>query len=808
MSNRIQFRRDTAARWAEVNPILMEGEIGIETDSKPYKIKVGDGVNTWNQLGYSWGVGNIVNNPDDEDIVSENNMLKFADKAYDTDNFSGLGHKYLRKNLVTGADGTTKNVLTQDMVSAENTIYIIQYDYDLNSETITVPNGCTLQFEGGSLANGKLSGYININASEDYVIFYNISSSNIDLRNAVVYSQWFGQHKDVDNCQDFIHSALDFAGRVKVMLPSYSIKINSSIILRQGSYLAQPNNLLYSNFITCYIEPIVSDIDCIQIGNEDLSKSYIKYRLDDIAIECPSTSNAYRTCIGVAFRHTEMGMLNGLYVSGCKEGMAFIYHVNIAQNDNIHIEDCEYGIHIYEGDGGTGSNFLNAIYLRPRLISTNCDNPILIEGGIITTIEGGACEIGGYSQQLSCFINVKNNAEVNLIGCLWGEGNYTEGWGVFEGNSRTHLLGDNHILTQAVIKDYAVVTADKYNHALLFENYFKVGVNLKNYIISAIDYSYIISENTTFGFPYDYITNKKCPDVHMRFNENSSNNSYCVSCPILMTDITPSYEADDKLFFFSTMYIENYEWKFYLNDSDFFVITFRNASSTTNTLLISAGFYMDGELKNKNYFTISKITEDMFNSSNDYYNGMLIGFYIDLSLAEFIIYIGENIYKYNLSLIDNYKTGLTFKYKYYQSTQTVQDTDYLIRNGFYYILLRTDVIIPRYVLKKLMSDYKKLFNIDGKRYDYNFLPKREKGVIIETNRGYCKCYKTSIDSINTKNECILSSYYMLNINVSKFKTRPELSADDSGFQCFDTTLNKPIWWTGSVWVDATGTEVS
>ena len=30
---------------------------------------------------------------------------------------------------------------------------------------------------------------------------------------------------------------------------------------------------------------------------------------------------------------------------------------------------------------------------------------------------------------------------------------------------------------------------------------------------------------------------------------------------------------------------------------------------------------------------------------------------------------------------------------------------------------------------------------------------------------------------------------------------------DTGFQYFDTTINKPIWWTGSSWVDATGTQV-
>ena len=38
-------------------------------------------------------------------------------------------------------------------------------------------------------------------------------------------------------------------------------------------------------------------------------------------------------------------------------------------------------------------------------------------------------------------------------------------------------------------------------------------------------------------------------------------------------------------------------------------------------------------------------------------------------------------------------------------------------------------------------------------------------------------------------------------------TRPILTADDKGFQFFDETLGKPIYWNGSAWVDATGTPV-
>ena len=50
MSNRIQQRRDTSNRWSEVNPILSEGEMGLETDTR--KAKMGNGIDNWNNLPY------------------------------------------------------------------------------------------------------------------------------------------------------------------------------------------------------------------------------------------------------------------------------------------------------------------------------------------------------------------------------------------------------------------------------------------------------------------------------------------------------------------------------------------------------------------------------------------------------------------------------------------------------------------------------------------------------------------------------------------------------------------------------------
>lgn len=34
--------------------------------------------------------------------------------------------------------------------------------------------------------------------------------------------------------------------------------------------------------------------------------------------------------------------------------------------------------------------------------------------------------------------------------------------------------------------------------------------------------------------------------------------------------------------------------------------------------------------------------------------------------------------------------------------------------------------------------------------------------------------------------------------------RPDLTASDAGFMYFDTTLGRPVWWSGTGWVDATG----
>jgi hypothetical protein len=58
MASKIQLRRDTAANWTSINPILSQGEPGYEIDSR--KIKYGNGSSVWNDLPYFKGdTGNL-----------------------------------------------------------------------------------------------------------------------------------------------------------------------------------------------------------------------------------------------------------------------------------------------------------------------------------------------------------------------------------------------------------------------------------------------------------------------------------------------------------------------------------------------------------------------------------------------------------------------------------------------------------------------------------------------------------------------------------------------------------------------------
>ena len=98
---------------------------------------------------------NVTNYPDDEDITSVDNMLKLKDRESDAANFQSKGYVILRKNLRL-VNGVVKNILTQDMINQDDTIYEIRYDFDLDGMKVMLNKGVSLCLVGGDIKNGKL----------------------------------------------------------------------------------------------------------------------------------------------------------------------------------------------------------------------------------------------------------------------------------------------------------------------------------------------------------------------------------------------------------------------------------------------------------------------------------------------------------------------------------------------------------------------------------------------------------------------------------------------------------------------------
>lgn len=111
MATQIQIRRDTAANWASINPILAEGEQGLEKDTG--KIKIGDGINLWQNLNYlneggTWGsiTGTLTNQTDLitalNGKVAANDEITGATKTKITYDAKGL--------VIAGADASTADI--------------------------------------------------------------------------------------------------------------------------------------------------------------------------------------------------------------------------------------------------------------------------------------------------------------------------------------------------------------------------------------------------------------------------------------------------------------------------------------------------------------------------------------------------------------------------------------------------------------------------------------------------------------------------------------------------------------------------
>ena len=180
--DRIQFRRDTSANWTTYNPVLMEGEVGYETDTKMRKI--GDGTHNWNDLDYL-AAENITNDfGDNENAVlsqkSTSNILKLLGDS------TGLYTGLIKVNKES--PGPYEFILDSNLEFSALTYYeveIIDTEGVLNSFGFMCTN---------TLGEDIFSRDLSVNTLHKTIIFYtgthfrfNFSSTQINKSGTIKY---------------------------------------------------------------------------------------------------------------------------------------------------------------------------------------------------------------------------------------------------------------------------------------------------------------------------------------------------------------------------------------------------------------------------------------------------------------------------------------------------------------------------------------------------------------------------------------------------------------------------------------------
>lgn len=276
---------------------------------------------------------------DSEDITAtvdnlNQTSLTFADKNYNTADYSGLGRVYLRKNIQTVVNPNTgitysTNFLTQAMLSKENTIYIIQYDYNLNGQTITIPSGCVLLFEGGSISNGTLKGSSTIILGETNHIFINLNvlgtwgnSFKLSYFNKpeLNYDSFIDIQKGINaiaNTPNKFIIDIDCWGSSFVFVPSNThILINSTITKTapEGGFSIFPKNADTGGFDS--IKNVIIEGDGILDQNtrntNDVSASFIRcYHASNITIKNLTFKDSAN------YHYIELGAVDRVLIDGC-----------------------------------------------------------------------------------------------------------------------------------------------------------------------------------------------------------------------------------------------------------------------------------------------------------------------------------------------------------------------------------------------------------------------------------------------------------------------------------------------------------
>lgn len=126
INSRIQLKYDHSSYWSDLDPLLLAGEVGIESDTN--KFKIGDGITHWSELPYS-GSG-----------MSEEEIMDIIDSK--TENVSSLKI----------ANSSSYNTTSDNEVPTTKAVYDIVYNMVVEVLNTDIGISFDVYYEWGDFA--------------------------------------------------------------------------------------------------------------------------------------------------------------------------------------------------------------------------------------------------------------------------------------------------------------------------------------------------------------------------------------------------------------------------------------------------------------------------------------------------------------------------------------------------------------------------------------------------------------------------------------------------------------------------------
>jgi hypothetical protein len=292
MAIRIQLRRDTAANWVSSNPVLRQGEMGIETDT--LKIKLGDGTSTWTQIT---AYMNLV--PDGDRVAGDYVLASDIGAA---EGVVGLDNN--KNAIVTGSsiivEGSTDNsfetTLTVTNPTADRTITFknadgtVAFTTDIPSTTDSLSEGSTNKYFTDERAQDATADALAAGTHTNITVTYNDAANSISLAaapgyvdeqavDAVAAALAAGTHTNISVSYNDNGNAISLTGAVTYTDENAQDAIGNAV----GTGLSYNDTTGAISVDTTAIQAKVANVDDTEIGYLNGVTSAIQTQLNDKA---------------------------------------------------------------------------------------------------------------------------------------------------------------------------------------------------------------------------------------------------------------------------------------------------------------------------------------------------------------------------------------------------------------------------------------------------------------------------------------------------------------------------------------------